>query len=323
MDEVADMKPSLWGEVIRPALSDQKGWAVFIGTPKGENEFKRLWDLSNGDPGWYRLMLKASDTVKLTPQPIPEMEAELASARKVMTEDAYNQEYECSFEAAIPGAVYGRWMREAAEAGRIRDFDIDLAVPVNTAWDLGFDDSTAIWFWQLLPGEIRLIDYYENHHEDVAHYCDIVKGKPYRYDRHWVPHDAAHKLLAAGGRSIVEQAKAFGVTMYSMPATTQQQQEEAARETIKRSWFHASRCKEGIEALRQYHYEWDEEKATFRSKPRHDWSSHGCDAFEVVGQAWFERKPKPPKPAPRFLDQMTADELFWTKTRTDKHPERI
>jgi phage terminase large subunit len=322
MDEVADMKPSLWGEVIRPTLSDRKGWAVFIGTPKGDNEFRRIWDDSVNDPEWFRLMLKASDTIKLDPQPIPNMALELASARKTMTEDAYNQEYECSFEAAIPGAVYGKWMREATEAGRVKDFTIDAA-PVCTAWDLGYDDSTSIWWWQLLPGEIRLIDYYESNHQDVPHYVDVIKGKPYRYDKHWVPHDAAHKLLAAGGRSIVEQANALGLKMHSLPATTQQQSEQAARETIKRCWFHATNCKEGIEALRQYHYEWDEDKKTFRSKPRHDWSSHAADAFEIIGQAWYVPKAKPEPPKPRFLDEMTADELFFKDLNKPKYAERI
>ena len=139
LDEFADMKPSVWGEVIRPTLSDRNGWAVFIGTPKGKNAFWDIWDRARKDPNWFRLELKASTTGIIA-------EAELADAAKTLSEDEYQQEYECSFDAAIKGAIYGKLMREALEAGRIKHVPVDTNLSVHTAWDLGFDDSTAIWF---------------------------------------------------------------------------------------------------------------------------------------------------------------------------------
>lgn len=316
LDEPADMKPSLWPEVIRPALADRRGWAVFIGTPKGKNAFWELWDRASRAPDWFAVMLKASRT-GILPQ------EELDAARQMMTEDQYNQEFECSFEAAIHGAVYGVWMRQALEGNRIGAVPYDEKLPVHTAWDLGFDDSTAIWFWQVTYGEIRLIDYYEASGHGIGHYCDLLKSKPYGYGRHWVPHDAAHELMAAGGRSIVNQAWDQGVQMSVIPATSQQNSIEASRKTLERCWFDVDRCNAGIEALRQYQFEFDEDKKVFKSKPRHDWASHGADAFEIIGQVWQVPKDQQPKPRPRFLEDMTADELFNPKPTNIFQRERI
>jgi hypothetical protein len=316
MDEPADMKPNLWPEVIRPALADRKGWAVFIGTPKGKNEFWKLWDHAQRAPDWYAIMLKASKT-GILPQ------EELDAARQMMTEDQYAQEFECSFEAAIQGAIYGVWMREALEQGRIGAVPYDPKLPVHTSWDLGFDDSTAIWFWQITFGEIRLIDYYESSGHGVGHYTDLIKSKPYNYGRHWVPHDAAQELMAAGGRSIVNQMWDAGVKGSIIPATSQQNSIEATRLTLPRCWFDEKNCAQGIEALRQYQFEFDDDKKTFKSKPRHDWASHGSDAFEIIGQVWRTPEGEKPKEPARFLHDMTANELFWPKTKDPFKRERI
>lgn len=316
MDEPADMKPSLWPEVIRPALTDRQGWATFIGTPKGKNSFWELWDHARTSPDWFRLMLKASET-KILPQ------EELDAARQMMTADQYAQEFECSFEAAIQGAIYGVWLREALEGGRIRDVAYNPALPVHTAWDLGFDDSTAIWFWQITYGEIRLIDYYESNGHGVPHYTDLIKAKPYTYGRHWVPHDAANELMAAGGRSIVNQMWEAGVKASVIPATSQQNSIEATRMTLPRCWFDEEKCAQGIEALRQYQFEFDEDKKTFKSKPRHDWASHGSDAFEIIGQVWRNPESERVISAPRFLHETTADEVFWPKQKDPFKRERI
>lgn len=316
MDEPADMKPSLWPEVIRPALTDRQGWASFIGTPKGKNAFWELWDRARSSPDWFRLMLKASET-KILPQ------EELDAARQMMTADQYAQEFECSFEAAIQGAIYGVWMREALEQGRIKEVPYDPKLPVHTAWDLGFDDSTAIWFWQITFGEIRLIDYYESNGHGVLHYTDMIKDKGYNYGRHWVPHDAANELMAAGGRSIVNQMWEAGVKASIIPATSQQNSIEATRMTLPRCWFDETKCAQGIEALRQYQFEFDEDKKTFKSKPRHDWASHGSDAFEIISQVWRNPESERVTPKPRFLHETTADEVFWPKQKDPFRRERI
>lgn len=307
LDEYADMRPSVWGEVIRPMLADRKGWAVFIGTPKGHNAFYDIHKQASSDSSWFSLMLRASQSGLLDAK-------ELAEARKGMTDDQYAQEFECSFEAAIHGAVYGKWMSDAEAQGRIRSIPYDPTLPVHTAWDLGYDDATSIWFHQIAFKELRLIDYYESHGEDISHYCGVLKSKPYQYGKHWVPHDAANKLFAAGGRSIVEQARLdHKVTMHVVPATGQQNAIEATRKTLECSYFDRERCDEGIEALKQYQFEYDEERKVFRSKPRHDWSSHAADAFEVIAQTWRavpkpdDGAPWPPKPP--TINQMLSHHI--------------
>lgn len=287
LDEYADMRPSVWGEIIRPMLADRKGWAIFIGTPKGHNAFYEVYELSKKSSDWFGLVLRASESGLLDA-------SELVDAKKSMTDDQYEQEFECSFEAAIHGAVYGRWIAEAERSGRIKSSGIyDANLPVYTAWDLGYDDATAIWFWQVALKEIRLIDYYEASGEDIAHYCKIITSYNYKYGNHYVPHDAANKLLAAGGRSIVEQARTLGVNMQVVAATSQQNGIEAARKTLEACWFDSVECETGLEALKHYQFAYDEDRKAFKSTPRHDWSSHAADAFEIIGQVWQEIKPKP------------------------------
>src|SRR5258708_5915463 len=156
LDEFADMDPRVFPEVIRPALSDRKGWAAFIGTPKGRNAFFELYDQAQGNDDWFDFCLRADESDLIDP-------SELDDARQSMTPEQFAQEYLCSFEAAILGAYYGKEMAEAERQGRIRHVPHDPQIAVHTAWDLGIGDSTAIWFWQAHGPEIHVIDYYEAH----------------------------------------------------------------------------------------------------------------------------------------------------------------
>jgi len=314
LDEYADMNPAIWGEVIRPLLADRNGKATFIGTAKGYNDFFDKYEYARKDPDWFHMLAKASET-KIIPQ------AELDAARKDMTKDQFAQEFECSFEAALVGAVYGEWMNEALPRMATNIYDPNL--PVNTAWDLGYDDATAIWFYQLARNEVRLIDYYENNQQDIVHYCDVLKGKPYKYGDHFVPHDAANKLLAAGGQSIVQQAFKEGVSMRVVQATSQQNSIEAARKVIGICWFDVEKCALGINALRQYQFQWDGDKKIFRSTPMHNWASHAADAFEIIGRMNLIPVSSKTEQKPKFLHNMTANELFWPQNDGIKHRERI
>lgn len=172
LDEYADMKPRVWGEVIRPLLADREGWATFIGTPKGKNAFWDIYDYAQGDPRWHVTTLRASQT-KLLP------DSELADARSMMSEDQYLQEFECSFEAAILGAYYGREMREAEDEGRITNIGYDRTHKVYTAWDLGYTDDTSIVFFQILRNEVRVIDHYAGSGLAMDDYLSLVIGKGY------------------------------------------------------------------------------------------------------------------------------------------------
>lgn len=316
LDEYADMHPNVWGEVIRPLLTDRRGWATFIGTPKGHNSFYDIYNRAKVSPDWHTFVLRASETGIVPAQ-------ELQDARADMSDDQYAQEFECSFEAAIQGAIYGKLIEDADKAGRLCRVDYDRSTPVKTSWDIGFDDSTVIWFWQIVGNEVRIIDYYEANGHGVEHYCDVVKSKSYKYGRHYVPHDAAHKLMAAGGRSIVEQAKDHGVMMFVVNATTQANSIEALRVTLPHSWIDSDKCATGIEALRMYRYAFDAKRNVFSTKPLHDWSSHACDALEIMARVWREEKqPEKPQP-PKFLHNCTANDIFWPSQQNQPRRDRL
>ncbi len=272
LDEYAMFDPRAWPEVIRPALSDREGWAVFLGTPKGNNAFYKTYRDAQGDEDWYSVMLKASATGILPAK-------ELADARKTMSEDQYQQEYECSFDAAIMGAYYGKLMGEALEDGRITRVPYDPSIQVETWWDLGVGDSTVIWFAQRLrSGEVRMIDYYEASGEGLAHYVRMLAGKHYVYDRHIAPHDIDVRELGTG-KSRREAAQELGLRFDVAPRLSIEDGIEAVRVMLPMCWFDAQKCSYGIEALKQYRAEYIEKMQVFKDKPLHDWSSHCADAF--------------------------------------------
>lgn len=282
LDEFGDFKPSVWGNVVRPALSDKQGWCVFGGTPKGKNQFYDIRQTAQRlKDDWFLLELPASKSGLLP-------DTELEAARAQLSKDQFDQEYECSFEAAILGAFYGTEMREATSARRICRVDYQPEVPVHTAWDLGYRDDTAIWFYQVIRGEIHVIDYYAVSGANIAELAAVVTGKPYKYGKHNLPHDAKAKTLAAQGKSIIEQlAEYLGINSLAIvPDLSVQDGIQAVRQMLPQTWFDAERCSEGIEALRQYQREYDEDKKAFRQTPRHDWCSHPADAMRMLAIAW-------------------------------------
>ena len=282
LDEYGDFKPSIWGNILRPALSDKQGWCVFGGTPKGKNQFWQIYQTASKSPDeWFLLRLPAS-TSGLLP------ESELAAARAQLSEDQYLQEMECSFEAAILGAYYGTEMREATEQGRITPIEYDTSLPVHTAWDLGFRDDTAIWWYQVIRGELHILEYYGVSGANISDLAAVIKSKPYKYGKHYLPHDARAKTLAAAGKSVIEQlAEYLGINnMAIVPDLGVQDGIQAVRQVLPRCWFDSVKCEDGIEALRQYQREYDEDKKAFRDRPRHDWCSHPADAFRMLAVAW-------------------------------------
>lgn len=311
-DEAQGIPRSTLSQIILPCLADYHGWLDCAGTPRGwSNLLGELVKMARDDPdSWYLQILRASESGIIAPD-------ELARQRQLMSDNEYQQEFECSFDAAITGAVYGKQIADADADGRICTIP-PVDAPVHTAWDLGYDDATAIWWFRILPGEIHILDYYENAGQDVPHYCDVVHQRArdcgYRYGEHYVPHDAANELLAAGGRSIVQQAFALGVKMRVVAATSQQNGIEALRKTLERCWFDQTKCAQGLEALRQYQFEFDQDKKVFRSKPRHDWSSHAADAAEIIGQVWQVPRQTEAEKKPVFFPEVTLDEL-WPKEK--------
>jgi hypothetical protein len=280
MDEYGDFKPSVFGSVIRPAMSDKGAWGVMAGTPKGRNQFHDIYQTAQRIPDeWFLLRLPASDS-GLLPQ------GELNAAKAQLSEDQYLQEYECSFEAAIIGAFFGTEMRLAEP--RINERVVFTeGYPVHTAWDLGYRDDTAIWWYQVVGGEVRVIDFFAVSGADIRTIAEVVVNKGYTYGKHYLPHDARAKSLQTG-KSIVEQlADLLGINHLSVvPNIGVQDGIQAIRQMLPRTWFNSVKCGDGIEALRQYQREYDEDKKAFRASPRHDWTSHPADAFRMLAVAW-------------------------------------
>jgi phage terminase large subunit len=322
LDEYADMKPRLWGEIIRPLLTDRKGWATFIGTPKGHNTFYDIYQYATiHRDEWYSKVLRASQSNLID-------QDELDDALKSMSIDQYQQEFECSFEAAILGAIYGTELRLITDANRITKVECDPMFPVHTAWDLGYNDATAIWWYQVVHGEIRVLDYHEAHGQPIVYYANQIKERPFEYGTHWLPHDARAKTLASGGKSIIEQLidklpQKSGNLFKIVPNLSLQDGIQATRMALARTWFDAMKCQEGIECLRQYQREYDEDKKVFRDKPRHDWTSHGADAFRMLSIAWrdeseIEKQNQPIKGIFVGQTDVTLEEM-WRSTPKTTH----
>lgn len=278
MDEPADFPSGAWPTVIRPTLSDRKGRATFIGTPKGKNEFWDTYNNAKTDPAWFCTMLKASETGVLDAD-------ELADAKKTMGDERYEQEFECSFEAAIMGSYYGLQMRLADTEKRIGKVPHEPGIKVTTAWDLGVGDSTAIWFAQYVGRERRIIDYYECSGVGLDHYAKVLQDKGYIYGNHVLPHDVRVRELGTG-KSRLETLAALGVNNIDIaPQIGLDDGIQATRLSLPLTWFDEEKCGRGLEALRQYRMDWDEKGKTWRGRPLHDWTSHGADAFRYLSIA--------------------------------------
>jgi hypothetical protein len=323
LDEYGDFRPSVFGNVLRPSLSDKTGWCVFGGTPKGRNQFWDIYETATRIPSeWFLLRLPATSSGILPA-------TELAAARAQLAEDQYLQEYECSFEAAILGAFFGKEMREAEQQGRICQVPYDPNLPVYSSWDLGYRDDTAIWFYQIGRGEIRVIDFHAVSGADIYDIAETVTQKPYRYAKHYLPHDARAKSLQTG-KSIIEQlATHLDVAKLAVvPDIGVQSGIQAVRMVLPKVWFDAEKCREGIEALRQYQREYDEDKKAYRQSPRHDWTSHPSDAFRMLAVSYAEQADKTPTLEPKPLivgpeNTVTLNDMWAVHDRQGSRRARI
>jgi hypothetical protein len=283
LDEVAQMPMTVWTEVIRPALSDRTGWAIFIGTPKGKNHFYKLFQQASKQmtddgialPNWEGHMFKASETGILPPE-------ELDDLLRTSGEEAYMQEYECSFDATFRGAYYGKSLVKLEKEGGIRELSYNPGYPVYTGWDLGTDDSTAIWFAQNIDGNIHIIDYYEAKGiEDLTHYINIVLGKPYVYAKHFLPHDVQQRFLGMT-QTRFQQIVNAGLKAEVVPKIAVIDGINAVRRILSSCKFDKVKCERGLDCLFSYHAEIDETTGVQDQKPVHDWSSHAADAFRYL-----------------------------------------
>ena len=297
LDEFADMNPIVWSSVVRPALSDRLGWAIFIGTVRGRNHFYDIYHTGKERDDWYTAIFRASET-----NIIPE--SELDAAKGIMSEEEYAQEYECDWGAALVGAYYGKQITQAEADKRIRQVPYDPAISVDTWWDLGIGDSTAIWFTQKVAGEYRIIDSLEMSGVGLDWYVRELRKKNYIYGSVNLPHDAAARDLTTG-KTRVEVFRELwrGMRVNVLPRLGIEDGINAVRLILPKCWFDAEKCERGIAALRSYQKKWDPKNKIYQDKPLHDWSSHFADAFRMfaIGND-YDREPVDSKNLPRMAD---------------------
>jgi phage terminase large subunit len=274
LDEIGDQNPKIWNEIIRPSLADRKGWCLFIGTPKGNNHFKDLFDRSSKETGWAALEFKASETQIIDVE-------ELDAARKEMGDDKYNQEFECSFNAAVEGSYYGKLINDLEENGRMCAIDRDDLCRTYVAWDLGIGDSTAIFVMQVAGQEFRVMDHVENHGQGLDWYVEWLKENNWHKAEQLLPHDVEVRELGTG-KSRIEVLREAGLDCKVLPRLAVDDGIQAVRRLLPKCWFNMPKVKQGLDCLRNYRREYDEKRNVFYDKPLHDWASHSSDSFRYL-----------------------------------------
>lgn len=285
-DEFDDMPAGLIPLVVEPMLSDRHGTLIRSGTPKGNGLLQEAYDRARSAPGYSSYLLDYTKTKALDGDAIGRL-------RQEMSEEEFAQELECSFNSPNSGSYYGKLMDEAEREGRITSVRHDPSLKVWTAFDLGIDDSTAIWCAQITRGgEWRFIDYIEDSGAGLDHYVRLLQQRPYIYEMHLLPHDAAVRELGSG-KSRIETLTSLGVR----PTRIVRQHSvadgiNAVRLVLPRAWFDAERCGRGIHALRHYRREWNEAAQTWRASPVHNHASHGADAARYLCLGAREEAPR-------------------------------
>ena len=297
---------------LRPILIENKGFQVYITTPRGKNHAHTTFMAAKSQPGAFAQLLSAETTGVFT-------QAELEDERLAYQQDfgmdigdaLFRQEYLCDWDAAILGAFYGHEMRQAVVEDRICEVEWQAEFPVHTAWDLGRTDDTVIWFYQQVRGKMHIIDFYSVSGADVPDIADVVLNKPYSYGNHYLPHDARMKTLASNGRSIIEQLHFLGVKGQIVPEIGVQNGIQAARAVLPNCYFDEDNCARGISALKEYHRVWDSDRKMFADKEFQDWTNHAADAFRMLAVAWREENPSARMTKrPRGIENATFNEIL-------------
>lgn len=301
--------PAAW-EYVRPILAENGGFALFIYTPRGKNHGFRLRESARKNLAWFYEELVAGNEGTKRPDGTPVIsDAIIEEERKAgMPEEMIQQEFYVSFEAPLVGAYYATQMTKVENDKRICNVPYEDRLVVDTYWDIGVGDATAIWFVQSHGHEHRIIDYYEASGEGLPHYIKVLKERDYLYGRHFGPWDIEVREFTSG-KSRIETARELGVKFSVVPQHKVEDGIEAVRSILGQCWFDQNKCDRGIDALKSYRKEWDEKRKTFANNPLHDWSSHGADAFRTFAMG-YRRRPKGLK-----LPQETAvDEHDYLRT---------
>lgn len=263
-------------QYIRPILTANDGWALFISTPRGKNHLWELYQIAQQNPNWFCYKLTVDDT-----QHIPLYEIEQERAEGIMSEDLIQQEYYTSFTMGVEGAYYAKYLDRMRVNNQIGQVPWENGFKVHTAWDIGVRDSTTIIFFQTIGQTVRIIDCYENAKVGLDHYVKILEQKPYSYGKHIGPHDI--KVMEFGsGMTRWEKAKNLGITFTIAPDLSIEDGIEAVRSSFNKIWIDDKKCATLLKALENYRQEYDVKRKVYKAHPLHDWSSHYADAMRYL-----------------------------------------
>jgi len=286
-DEYSQQPPNIFGEVLSKGLADHLGFAIFAGTIKGKNQLYRTNTVARQNPNewdyvWqdidYTLAHEQGITVETLRQALEDDKKLVAQG--MMSQEEFDQEWYLSTEAAVKGSYYSNQIRDARAEGRIGGIYYEPGLKVSTAWDIGIGDATAIWFFQRVGIEIRLIDYYETTGEGLPYFVKILNDKAFTYSDHFGPHDLKNREVGTG-KTRLEVAQKLGINFKIVPKLPIEEGIDAVRRMFNKCRFD-DKCAAGMDALIHYHKEWDDKQGQFKEHPFHDWSSHGADAFRYL-----------------------------------------
>lgn len=304
--EYAIQSPAAW-DYLRPILDVNKGYALFISTPRGKNHFYDLLVRGRNNPNWYCEVLSIKDTGVLNEDDIQAIRDEGVS------EELIQQEYYCSFNRGVEGSYYGKIIEQARLEGRVCNVPWEPRSNVNTAWDLGVSDSTSIVFWQEVGGEVRIIDYYENHSEKIAHYAKKVFEKPYVYGTHYFPHDAGNRSIETA-RTIEDAYYELGLKCVVLSRETKIDPGiDLVRSLLTIAYIDEKKCSFMLKCLENYHKKYNDKTQSYSDTPLHDWTSHCADATRYMANARCQYGRGP--------GSLTPEKLMEIKTRSGFGPK--
>lgn len=260
-------------QYIRPILTANQGWALFISTPRGKNHLWQLAELAKQSPEWFYIKLSVEDT-----NHIPMSEIERERREGLMSEDMIQQEYYTSFEMGVEGAYYTSYLDKMRREAKIGIVPWENGFKVHTAWDIGVHDSTTIIFFQCIGQTIRIIDCYENSKQGLEHYAEVIASKPYLFGTHIAPHDIKVKEWGSGITRF-EKARQLGIKFTMADDHSVPDGIEACRSLFSKLWIDEKKCENLIKALENYRQEYDSKRKVYKPRPLHDWSCFTGDTL--------------------------------------------
>ena len=278
-DEYAQQPSSIYWEIVFPMINANNWWATWIWTPKWKNDFYKLYKKAKQDEKYYTKILPVSESKLLDKE-------QLQAAREEMTQEEYDQEYECSFTAAIKWAYYKSELAKAREEWRIKFWLYDPVLPVFTVWDLWISDNMAILFVQVQWWLIRIIDSYSTNWKWFDHFAKIIHWKDYNYDKHFFPHDIDQRELTTWQSRLETVRKLFWANKCQvLPKMKVIDWINAVRLMFRNLWID-EKLEDFINAISLYRQKYDDKRWIFLDTPEHDWTSHYADALRYVWMSY-------------------------------------